>query len=142
MAFKAILTVMTTAVLLAFFGMLGTGAATVSWTAVSMLLFACFTHFFLRWSIGLINSFVGACRMATEAREEHAVENVDVRLQALQSSVDAIRREQEHLASCYEMRRCAIEDLLNAQSRLVRAELELTRYQKMPKSWQEVCAIN
>ncbi len=60
----------------------------------------------------------------------------------LRANVEAMQRHEMERVDCYARSGCAAEDVIRAKSLRLLAEIQLLRYEKMPKSWSEKCAAH
>ena len=93
----------------------------------------------LKTSIGLLNRVQRYCRhsLLTNSIVDDFCLSRDREVGRLSAKVEAMQRHEMELANCYTRSRCAAEDVVRAKSLRLLAEIQLLRYEKMPRSWAE-----
>lgn len=110
---------------------------------IAAAVFAAFAvKFVLQASICLLNRVQRYCGDSLRANNNvnDTCSISDREVDSLRANVEAMQRNEMELLNCYSRRRCPAEDVIRATSLRLLAEIQLLRYEKMPRSWAEKCA--
>lgn len=112
-------------------------AAIVGWLAL-----VCFGLWLVDYAVRMLTHWLNRlCRACREASSQKAkTEDCDVPGVAyvgLRDNLAMLRRAEAECLLNYEHHMCSFDDVLRIRSLRLIAEIELTRYEKMPKGWGE-----